>query len=165
MSLLKRFLAGVGGIAILAFALQLAAPRAVHAVAAALVQVTNTPSSPAITQDVSNLASTKVNLSCNPTCVQIFPDGTVARGDFSVPAGQSLVINTVQLNASGAGTTLLRQEINNIITDGNIVWELFAAGTYQFQYPTGIVFAPGTTRIGIGSTVASGYMFGYLTNN
>jgi hypothetical protein len=48
---------GVRGVAAAALLLTLVVPRAVRAVAALLVQVNNTASAPAITQNVPNLAS------------------------------------------------------------------------------------------------------------
>jgi hypothetical protein len=141
-------------------------PRAVGAAVATLVQVANTVATPAINQDVSKLASQNVELSCAPTCNQVFPDATRSFNAFTVPAGQHLVISTVQLEASSGGSTTLSQQ-SGIIVTSRTTWLLFAAGTYQFQYPSGIVFAPGTTNITIPPTggVNNVYMYGYLTWN
>jgi hypothetical protein len=53
MNLLRRFSFPIVGFAVMALLLTLAAPRAVHAVVAALVQVVNTTANPAVTQDTS----------------------------------------------------------------------------------------------------------------
>jgi len=52
MKLTKRWLWGIGGAAALAITSNLLAPKAAHAVAAALVQVVNTRSAPVPNQDV-----------------------------------------------------------------------------------------------------------------
>ena len=105
--------------ALAAVALLLAAPRAAHAIAAALVQVTNTAASPAIAQDVAKLASQNVLLISNPSSSsgypnpnpiltsgngvlhQMFPNGTYSASPFVVPAGQNLVVTTVDLYTGG----------------------------------------------------------------
>ncbi|HUB81439.1 MAG TPA: hypothetical protein VMB03_21710 [Bryobacteraceae bacterium] len=47
-----------------------------------------------------------------------------------------------------------------------MIWEPAAAGTYPFQYQTGIVIAAGTTQIALaGPALDFAYMFGYLTSN
>jgi len=141
-------------------------PRAVQAGVATLVQVANTAATPAINQDVSKLASQNVELSCSPACNQVFPDATMNSSAFTVPAGQHLVISTVQLDAGSAGSTVLLQQ-NGITVTSRTTWLLFAAGTYQFQYPSGIVIAPGTTNLTIPPSggVNNGYIYGYLTSN
>jgi hypothetical protein len=59
MTLLRKLSAPLAGVAILAVILTLVAPRAVAAV---FVQVTNTVTAPAVTQNVPNLASQIVTL-------------------------------------------------------------------------------------------------------
>jgi len=164
MSRLKTrafFLGAAVGAAIL---LTLTVPRAAHAVAAALVQVANTAVAPAITQDVSKLATQNVELTCSLACDQVNNDGALA--SFTVPANQRLVVTTVQLDVTGGGSTGLSQTNQGQVTSNRIEWLLFAAGTYEYQYPSGIVFASGTTNIAIsGTVVANAYLFGYLTSN
>lgn len=62
MTLLRKLSAPLAGIAIVAVILTLVAPRAARAVAAVFVQVTNTVTAPAVTQNVPNLASQIVTL-------------------------------------------------------------------------------------------------------
>ena len=51
MQFTKRLLTGLGAVALAAMLLSLAAPKAVHAIVAALVEVTNTPANPVPTAD------------------------------------------------------------------------------------------------------------------
>ena len=60
MKITKRTLLGWGAVALAITLLILAAPKAAHAIVATLVQVANTSANPAITQDVSKLASQNV---------------------------------------------------------------------------------------------------------
>jgi hypothetical protein len=171
MNIVKRVLMFVGFVVLAAALVSVLAPKATHALVAAFVQVTNTAANPAITQDVSKLASQKVQLNCSPVCYQIFPDATTATSVFTVPAGQSLVISTIQLQANGGGTNSLvqanySQGIGLDVSTTRLTWDVFAAGTYQLEYPSGIVFAPGTTNLTInlgGGGFAN--LFGYLTVN
>jgi hypothetical protein len=96
----------VAGTAGVLFVLLLAAPRAAHAVAAALVQVANTTASPAVTQDVSKMASQLVELTAP---IDAFPNGgipvelsridpatgQIGASSFVVPPGQNFVITGV----------------------------------------------------------------------
>ncbi len=95
-----------GAVAVATGILMLAAPRAAHAIAATLVQVTNTAANPAITQGVEKLASQNVLLVSSAGLVlphgsavlqQMFPNGTVDASPFVVPAGQTLVVTTIDL--------------------------------------------------------------------
>jgi hypothetical protein len=143
-------------------------PRAVRAAVATLVQVVNTAAAPAITQDVSRLASQNVELSCNPTCSQVLASptlGFVLGGTFTVPAGQHFVISTIQLDITGGGVTELSQQIGSITSTGRTTLLTTAAGTYQYQYPSGIVIEAGNS-LSFGSGVLNiAYIYGYLTSN
>jgi hypothetical protein len=96
-----------GGIVLTAGALMLTNPRAVHAVAAALVQVTNTASNPVVTQGVGQQAATLIHLTCSQgltgsdgagACA-IFKvsNGSNESVPFLVPANQSFVITSVDI--------------------------------------------------------------------
>jgi hypothetical protein len=67
MKRFQKYSLQVAAAAILAVVLTLAAPRAVHAVTAALVTVTNTASNPVVVQSVNQLTSQNVML-------QVFAD-------------------------------------------------------------------------------------------
>jgi len=63
MKSFRTMLLSGGGVVALAVALSLIAPRAAHAIVAALVQVTNTTANPAITQSTKEQASQLIRLS------------------------------------------------------------------------------------------------------
>jgi hypothetical protein len=166
----------IAAVAILAVVLTLAAPRAVHAVAAALVNVTNTAASPAISQSVNQLASQNVFLTTNVSIIpgqnvsmlRELPDGSIVFSAFVVPSGQSLVITSIDVLPSGSnGTSFLT--VNNMVTTYVRKYLRVPANSSQFQYPSGIVFPAGEsiqifTNAGNTSSVFV-EMHGYLTSN
>jgi hypothetical protein len=102
---LSLFIAGAVGI------LMLGVPRAAHAVAAALVQVANTASSPVINQGIGNQAAQIVQIECTynpggfPTqCVAVPATGitpyAVGAPPYVVPAGETLVVTAVDRSAA-----------------------------------------------------------------
>jgi hypothetical protein len=97
---LSKSVISFGAVALVACVATLAVPRAAAAVAAKLVQVTNTAANPAITQSARNLASQLVQLTSSPppqgvtTFVNAFSNQNVA---YYVPAGQSLVVTAVDI--------------------------------------------------------------------
>lgn len=115
-----------GGVAVAAALFMLAAPRAAHAVVAALVQVTNTASSPVIAQGIGNQAAQIVEIECGYApgsdfqfpgtaysvgCVSVPPAGFNVTDPapqsvvFQVPAGETLVVTSVDiLSGSAAGS-------------------------------------------------------------
>ena len=104
-NLFRKLSVPLGGFVVLSLLLTLAVPRAVHAVVAAMVQVVNTASNPAITQDTSKQASLIVNLECafdggTANCFQIDEHG---RSNFTtqyvVPASLHLVVTSLVLDA------------------------------------------------------------------
>ncbi len=114
MNLLRKILVSLGGITALALLFALAAPQAVHGIAAALVQVTNTTANPAITQDTAHQASQLVSLgigfngygdtfSTNLLSLQT-PSGSFG-GVFQIPAGKKLVVTTIRVNPDPSYST------------------------------------------------------------
>lgn len=164
----------------LAFAtLTLSLPKAAHAVAAALVQVTNTASNPAVTQDTSHLASQMVHVACfgeslhstgggcnliSPSATPFFPSDYAIRG--------TLVVTSVDVNGSdstGASPCPSALQVN--LTQYSY-WDLTAgaAATAHFVYPSGFALA-GLDLNGV-SVIAGGsncsayvHIYGYLTAN
>jgi hypothetical protein len=97
---LKRAVTGLGGILALAMLLQLAAPRAVHAVVSALVTVANTSANPVPTQAADNPARQAIVLNTFVDLPSGILDGESKfdgppGGSYTVPAGQRLVIETI----------------------------------------------------------------------
>lgn len=94
MSRIPKSVVSFGGLFLAVGVLTLAVPRALHAVAEALVQVSNTTENPAITQSVPSQASRLVYLTASlpPNTSSGFFSGGMA---YTLPAGQSLVITAV----------------------------------------------------------------------
>jgi hypothetical protein len=105
---LPKFAAPLAGIALAAATLTVSTPREAHAVAAALVQLTNTIANPGVTQDVSKQAGQMVALSCLAASVQFtlaacFPNPGNSE-QYTTPANQSLVITSVDIFTVTSGT-------------------------------------------------------------
>jgi hypothetical protein len=167
----------VGGVIVAAGLIAFTNPKTVHAVAAALVEVTNTASNPVVTQSTSQQATQLVQLSCN---IATSPD---ARGNGSalcgnVPSNQSLVVTAVDI--------ALRNDLDFCVTGGTYAESLQVAGsssvaytwtlsfngatfgpTTHFIYPSGIAFPPNSTLDAVesGGCPANFEITGYLTNN
>ena len=171
MKLAKSCLMGTGAVVLAGLVLSLIAPKAAHALAATLVQVTNTPANPAITQSVPSQAAQLVHLSQTTiggqtsTFVSILPNGTLVPG-YVVPANQYLVIASADVTAFGCPATSVYLEVGNQAIQQ---WNVSGANTAHFDYPSGIVLAPGSTPSEIVSALstcgASLQMTGYLTSN
>jgi hypothetical protein len=165
-----------GALVLVAGALTLAFPPAAHAVAAALVQVTNTVT----TQDTSRQASQLVHLNVDLSSDLVSKFNLVTASgpiaNYSVPTTASLVITSVDItpaldNTSASFTLHFGGGSSNAMN-----WaipgqpSLVQFATIQFTYPSGIVIAPGFTPNIQMETNGSGNdvfidMFGYLTNN
>jgi hypothetical protein len=169
-------------VAVAAGILTLAAPRAAHAVAAALVQVTNTSSNPVVTQSTPTMASQLVDLygqtgyasDPNSPAVAPFypflPGGDIVTIGYSVPANQALVITSADVlfydcqNSSTPGTAAL--VVNNDSLSHRF-WAASSEATAHFTYPTGFALAPGAT-LGFENNsqcLLAIDMQGYLTSN
>jgi hypothetical protein len=176
MERFRKYSLPVAAAAMLAVVLTLAAPRAVHAVTAALVNVTNTADNPAVTQSINQLTSQNVYLVTNAgavpggfdSSIQDFPNGTLASKPFVVPAGQNLVVTTIEVFPAGTnqGTYLL------VLSDGasgRKGLRVPAVYSTQFQYPSGIVFAAGKSVQLFNDPSSPGVVaisvHGYLTSN
>jgi hypothetical protein len=144
----------VGGVVIAAGLITFTNPKAVHAVAAALVEVTNTATNPVVTQGIGQQAGEIVNLECpsnGQACFAITSTtGNLTVGTpFQVPAGKSFVVTSVDItiNPIDSGCTGLRNFF--LLGDNNGApfeffarrWLLEPNQNYHFAYPTGIVFA------------------------
>jgi hypothetical protein len=117
-SLAKRVAEVIGGVAIAALLLALAAPKAVHAIVSTLVTVSNTTANPVPTRATDNPARQAVLLI---GAVDV-PDGFSGEGapmsssfggpEFTVPAGQRLVVESVSGDiVTPTGQTPLRAAI------------------------------------------------------
>jgi hypothetical protein len=166
-------------VALAAAVLLLTAPRAAHAIAAALVQVTNTAASPAITQGTEKQAAQILELYCfafssgtGNTCLQSLPAGGTAT---YTPGADSYVITGVDLLPRTPGG-LGCGDASNVIdvtlsANGNAryQWGISGPTGLHFTYPSGIVTPPGATLVvsisNGGGCVLPAYLHGYLTAN
>jgi len=86
MRLLKQALAVLGAIAVVAITLALVAPKTVHAVAAALVEVINTSANPVPTYDSGTRFETDVCLATGPISTALNSCGSNTSRTFVVPS-------------------------------------------------------------------------------
>jgi hypothetical protein len=190
------------GAAIVVLSALLLTPRAAHSLAAALVEVANTPANPVVTQGVPALASQIVTLVPSGNG----PAGLTSAGAFTlsslqqwsaavnsggippgappyvVPAGQSLVVTSVDLaeiSKSGTDTVILANSAVpsgqfNVAPLGNWVATLLvpcspSPTTTQFHYSPGLVFSAGQNVWMSYVAGLQGSLFaevhGYLTSN
>ncbi len=178
---ISRSVMAVGGVVLAAGLIAFTNPKTVHAVAAALVQVTNTASNPVVGQSITEQAAQLVDVDCGvsyyPNCAPVYPsNGTNGYPSFSYmpPANQSFVITAVDItaNQSCSSPTSVYLYINygpNVVP-GLHRWYLQPkSGTVHFAYPSGIVVSPQTylTSGYDASTCPVAYfnLYGYLTNN
>lgn len=160
---------GAGALAL--GAVMLAAPRTAHALAAALVQVTNTASNPAVTQDVSHQVAQLVSLAATTTggqptqYINFLSNGTYVVG-YTVPANQYLVITSVDVTGQGCTGLNLSLESGNLALAS---WIVSGVDTVHFGYSSGIVLPPGSTPMEVvnGPSTCAGslQLHGYLTSN
>ena len=85
---LSKSVVSFGAVALVAVAATLAVPRTAHAVAAALVQVTNTSANPVLNQDVDALGRHPYMSSCSAPNICFFS---------AVPANRELVIQSISV--------------------------------------------------------------------
>jgi hypothetical protein len=174
MRFAKRLLMGVGAAALVAILGMAIAPKAAHGVVATLVDVANTPSNPVATQDVHNSAAQIVNLMCPltfGTCTQLLLSSPGVSNAFTVPAGQNLAINNVEISNTGQGglvSVLLYVGVPNSSQSQIFKFNTPCDGTTaELNLGPGFVLPPGAT---IGTFSANActeqlQLRGYLTSN
>jgi hypothetical protein len=177
---------GVGGIAMLAALLQLAAPKAVHAITttitAMLVQVVNTAAAPAITENVPNLASQIVTLTATLSTsggfasggyfYQVSPSAEVSGTAFQVPESQNLVVNAIDFDPTTSTTHTHDLALYNAVSF-NVYeeWRPSDSSESEYRYPSGIVLGPGVVPFIRPASLTDSsfefkvYIHGYLTAN
>jgi hypothetical protein len=170
----------------------LAAPRTVQAVAAALVQITNTAANPVVTQTTGAQATNMLHLNCtfnlvygrNTPCWQITSSGTVnfegPNIPYTVPSGSNFVITAVDVYPApnGGGTAacpgVYVASIGNVSSVFNPISFLSlttsnAPVTTHFTYPppSGIVIGPNTGVYANGNifNAATGQLVGNCANS
>jgi len=162
-----RSVMAVGGLVLAAAAIGFTNPKAVRAVTAAMVQVTNTATNPVVMQSVGQQAAQVVMLACVPVyesaagaCYRI-TNGVQGNSVYSVPQGESLVVTAAyvdpHLPAEKAAT--VHPECNagredavylNGGTANNpiqvLAWQVVNNSmATNFTYPSGVVIGPSST--------------------
>jgi hypothetical protein len=167
---------GAGALAVVA--LMLAAPRAAHAIAATLVQVTNTPANPAIAQSPTTQAAQLLTLELSRDPIPgsgysyFFPVTFAGAGvDFIVPANQSFVITDIDLTPSGCSSAtpglFLNSNPTSVLSLTMAFLQVPSGISTHLEYRSGFVFPPGSTPGGSMSqcTETGVFVHGYLTSN
>jgi hypothetical protein len=182
MKLLNNRFVQAGAALGVAATLALVTPRAAHAIAVALVQVSNTTENPAITQSVPSQASQLVLLSTNvlpnsSSALSSTGSGHIPFTSYTVPGSQSLVVTAVDITPSVGCTTGSYHFVllGNNLLDPAMMWTLSAPNTGHYTYPSGIVFLPNSqpqislshasTTSGDCANGAEVNVLGYLTSN
>jgi hypothetical protein len=174
MQVLKRLSMGFGSILAAALLLAVAAPKATHALVAALVQVTNTSANPVPVVDVRSSTEQTVELACTFTagyCVQINADGSYVDAAWTVPSGMQYVIKDVEVSSTiSTGVTFSTFGVQWTPPGGSLRlerWSVAADGTTrEYQFPSGIVVLSGSTiTCTSAGSLNYGYVRGYLTAN
>ena len=182
MKRLHRFFIALAIVLAVSVLYTLAAPGVIHAVAAALVQVTNTVAAPAIVQSPPQLASQLVSMGVGFNgygstfsknyLYQVFPDGSIG-GYYKVPAGQSLVVTSIFVSPEPSYSTsnIEVMLVRDNATSGSYGYWMVSPATLVEIHPTGIVIGPGyTPMISVKARDNKGFnvgisVQGYLTAN
>ena len=160
------------GLAVVAGVLTLAVPQAAHAVAAALVQVTNTTASPVVTQSTPSMASQLVVLSnalTYPNFGVVGPNAVYNSQTYWVPFGQTLVITSADISLQQCADQNLVNYVS-VTQSGNIgpSWAVSGPYTAHFSYPSGLPVTGGV-QLGTYNNILPCQAFivlnGYLTSN
>ncbi len=140
---------------VVAAALQLAAPRAVHAVVSALVTVANTSANPVpvvnATENPSQIMELYTDADEGKTAAfaVVNPASGVFSGEsaFVVPPGQVFVITEIELTITGSSASIPRQAVlvSGSLTVVRDYWTIAGSQTMLMVFRSGIVFAAGTT--------------------
>jgi hypothetical protein len=176
------------GVAAVVLVVSIAGPKTVHAIAAALVQVTNTAANPVGTQDASTTAAQIIELRCLQlnSCKQVFPDGTTTGPGtaYLVPSGKSFVVTAVDIlpyPATNPGFPVFATLYSIPAVPGptqlnvRATWAISTTLSTVFNFPaSGIVFGPQTfpdvnfafaNNSTLGLDNFSANLYGYLTAN
>jgi len=170
MKLLGKSVISAGALTAAALLVAISSPRTVHALGDELVSIANTATHPAIFEEVPHLPSHVITLlgfvastSNSDPLIQLLPNGT-ANYFFSVPAGQSLVITSVEVTPPSNTTTWISLSSGSNGYYGS--WSVASNGTGEFPLSSGIVVPSGTTLYVNGNAVSTEItVYGYLSAN
>jgi hypothetical protein len=170
MNIISKAVSALGGIVVAALLIAVLAPKATPAIVAALVQVSNTPAAPAITQGVPALASQNIELMCYlATCQNRLSPTFVA---YEVPSGESFVVSDMEMATGIGGSDCVAVFAPPPPGEGgNADFFDFAADgrTHQVLFPGGLVYPAGykfdTTNVEMFGGCNEMWLRGYLTSN
>jgi hypothetical protein len=188
---IPKFVLAAGGAVLAAGLITFTNPKTVHAVAAALVQVTNTASNPAVTQSIGQQAAQLVDLECIPSvnsgngACHLVTNGFADSTPYVVPADQSLVITAADVYTFEADNEAVNgfPQCNAGREDGvstshgsPLTWEIVNnTSPTHFTYPSGVVFGPSAPVTSSSKYYIAGLnaecgvdqilLYGYLTAN
>ncbi|MGA7914472.1 MAG: hypothetical protein WCA00_04490 [Candidatus Acidiferrales bacterium] len=144
MKSVRSALVGIGGLAVLALLMTLAAPKAVHAIVSTLVTVSNTTANPVPTQQV---------IPGQPFFARMVLSGGAAQSAGPGASGR-LAVTNVTISNLGSGT----QEVfvfAPVVTTGGTCGDAVIGGsdpsmrllvpqgqTLTVSYPTALIFSP-----------------------
>src|ERR1700722_14169879 len=128
----KRIATAVGGIAIAAFLLMLAAPKTAHAIVSTLVTIANTAANPVPTVATDNPARQSVLLEASISLFDGQPNGqaslhTSTSYSYTVPDGYRLVIDSY---SGQIGLPNAQTPVQTVIIGGNGT-AIYPVATYQ----------------------------------
>jgi hypothetical protein len=176
MNVVRKAVSALGGIFLAALLIAALAPKATRGIAAALVQVVNTPANPVQNQDVTTSASQLVTLFCDPVshgCTEIGPGDNFTGTSYTVPMSQQLVITDMEIETAGAAGLAVYELIPNVCPPGTGIsfcegqtWSVANDGTtHEFHFGRGFVWQGGNSFFVAGSPGVDARMYGYLTTN
>ena len=163
----------VGGVVLAVAMIGFTNPKTVHAVAAALVQVTNTASNPVVNSDVTTTSSQLIAIDCTQQfqlgCRRIAPGGLLDTTEYVVPSGQILVITDVVIQTSGSGGFIQVDIQSARLVTGVFTSPIFETvtndiSTHHIAFIHGAAFAGGSRLLIDGAGVIPPVTLqGYLT--
>jgi hypothetical protein len=144
MSLIRKAVSALGGIFLAALLIAAIAPRATHAVVAALVQVTNTTANPVPVTQASAFHPFQ------SSCTVEYTIGATGTLCFiaTVPAGQRLVIQTVSVdNVVDVGLRTASTGFSFLTgSEGSVSLVLFVNTPFAAATPNGVYDVSATTQ-------------------
>lgn len=121
MQFTKNLLMGLGAVVLAAMLLVVAAPKAVHATVAALVQVVNTASNPVPTLEADAATAFVVTAFCNFGAP---PGNDCGSALYSVPGGKTAVLESFSSSCNTvSGSALVRFQLGFTAPGGADVFE------------------------------------------
>lgn len=169
---LSKSVLAVSGVILAGGLITVMNPKTVHAVAAALVQVTNTSSNPVVSSDISFSPAQLVELFCSGGgCAGVEPGGALDASPYSVPAGHTLVITEVDIVSNAGGDKAQFVVVPTSVgpggqsTDPLLYYVANDGLTHTFTLGRGVVFPTGSTFQTQGSPDTVAFLRGYLTSN